>query len=105
MTVIQLAENDASHKHTKHINVKYQFSKKQQNLSVITIQYVLSKENLADFFTKPLVHQHFQAFCKPHLPRFEGECWNTDTLSLLIFTLINFNSLSPILITCFDHLF
>ena len=50
---IKLAENEASHKRTKHIDVKYKYTQEQQDLGTICVKYVPSEENLADFFTKP----------------------------------------------------
>ena len=48
---IKLAEDETFHKRTKHIAVKYHYTKKQQNLKSIKIIYVPTEENLADFFT------------------------------------------------------
>ena len=63
-TAIRLAEDDASHKRTKHIDVKYHFSKELQDRGETKIEYVPSQENIADFFTKPLPHDQHIAFCK-----------------------------------------
>jgi hypothetical protein len=50
---IKLAENEMSHKRTKHIAVKYHYSKEQQDLGITSISYVSIEDNIADFFTKP----------------------------------------------------
>ena len=63
-TAIKLAEDETSHKRTKHISVKYHYTKEQQDLGVITIAYVPSEENIADFFTKPLARVQHQNMCK-----------------------------------------
>ena len=63
-TAIRLAEDDASHKRTKHIDVKYHYSKELQDLGETKIEYVPSSENIADFFTKALPHDQHVAFCK-----------------------------------------
>ena len=53
-TAIKLAEDKTSHKHTKHIDVKYKYTCEEQEQGTIRVEYVPSEENLADFFTKPL---------------------------------------------------
>jgi hypothetical protein len=62
-TAIKLAEDEMSHKRTKHIVVKYYYSKEQQDIGTISISYISSEDNLADFFTK-LQHrvQHQQIY-------------------------------------------
>jgi hypothetical protein len=52
-TAIKLAEDETSHKRTKHIVVKYHYSKEQQDINTISISYISSEDNLVDFFTKP----------------------------------------------------
>ena len=59
-TALSLANDDASHKRTKHIDVKYYYTKEQREKGVIDITYVQSEENLADFFTKPPTHPGMQ---------------------------------------------
>jgi hypothetical protein len=51
--VIKLAEDETSHKRTKHIAVKYHYSKEQQDLDITFIFYVSIEDNITDFFTKP----------------------------------------------------
>jgi hypothetical protein len=51
-TVIKLTEDETSHKKTKHIAVKYHYSKEQQDLGITSISYVSTEDNIADFFTK-----------------------------------------------------
>ena len=62
-SAIKLAENEASHKRTKHIDVKYKYTR-EQDMGTICVEYVPSEENLADFFTKPLACVQFQEMCK-----------------------------------------
>jgi hypothetical protein len=52
-TAIKLAEDETSHKRTKYIAVKYHYFKEQQDIGTISISYISSEDNLADFFTKP----------------------------------------------------
>ena len=63
-TAIKLSEDEASHKRTKHIDVKYRYTREQQEAGVIRIDYIPTGENLADFFTKPLPHTQFIEVCK-----------------------------------------
>ena len=63
-TTIKLSEDEVSHKQTKHIDVKYRYTREQQESGVIRIDYIATGENLADFFTKPLPHVQFLAVYK-----------------------------------------
>jgi hypothetical protein len=63
-TAIKLTEDETSHKRTKHIAVKYHYSKEQQDISTISISYISSEDNLADFFTKPQYRVQHQQICK-----------------------------------------
>jgi hypothetical protein len=58
---IKLIEDETSHKRTKHITVKYHYSKEQQDIGTISISY---EDNLADFFTKPQHRVQYQQICK-----------------------------------------
>jgi hypothetical protein len=63
-TAIRLSQDETSHKRTKHIDVKYHYTKEQQDVGNIYIQYIPSADNDADFFTKPLPRDVHQSFCK-----------------------------------------
>ena len=63
-TAIKLAQDDASHKRTKHIDVKFHYTKEQVDSGVIQVEYVATEENLADFFTKQLPRIQHQNFSK-----------------------------------------
>ncbi|CAK9820237.1 Retrovirus-related Pol polyprotein from transposon TNT 1-94 [Anthophora quadrimaculata] len=56
---IKIAGNSENHKRSKHIDVKYHFTRDVVNRGEIEIKYVQSKEQLADIFTKPLQKQQF----------------------------------------------
>ena len=51
---MKLAFNPVFHKRTKHIMVKFQYLVEQLKANEITLEYVKSALNLADFFTKSL---------------------------------------------------
>jgi hypothetical protein len=62
-TAIKLAKDKTSHKRTKHIAVKYHYSKEQQDIGTISISYISLEDNLADFFTKPQHRVQYQQIC------------------------------------------
>jgi hypothetical protein len=51
---IAIAENPVQHGRTKHINVKYHFIRGKIEANEVTITYISSQNQLADFFTKSL---------------------------------------------------
>lgn len=55
----KLINNPVYHKRTKHIDVKYNFIREKVGLGLIKINYVSSKEQLADILTKALPTQTF----------------------------------------------
>jgi hypothetical protein len=63
-TAIKLAEDETLHKRTKHIAVKYHYSKEQQDIGTISISYISSEDNLTNFFTKPQHQIQHQQICK-----------------------------------------
>ncbi|CAK1590667.1 unnamed protein product [Parnassius mnemosyne] len=58
-SAINLINNSVYHKRTKHINVKYYFIREKVELGMIKINYVPSKDQLADILTKALPTQTF----------------------------------------------
>ncbi|KPI92981.1 Copia protein [Papilio xuthus] len=51
---ISIANNPTNHKRTKHIDIKYHFSREQIEKNVITLNYIPTGRQLADALTKPL---------------------------------------------------
>jgi len=51
---IALAENPVMHKRTKHIDVKHHFIREGVESKEIELEYVYTKNQLADMLTKPL---------------------------------------------------
>lgn len=51
---ISIANNPANHKRSKHIDIKYHFSREQIEKKVIKLNYISTGEQLADGLTKPL---------------------------------------------------
>ena len=56
---IQLAKYPACNRSTKHIEIKFHFIRDQIELKRIKLEYVKSKEQLADIFTKGLTRDKF----------------------------------------------
>ncbi|KAH9150574.1 hypothetical protein LEN26_004051 [Aphanomyces euteiches] len=49
------ASNPVNHSRTKHIDVRYHFVRERIQLEELKLEYVPSRDNVADLFTKPLV--------------------------------------------------
>ena len=56
---ICIAENPTSHKRSKHIDIKYHFSREQVEKKVIKLEKIATKDQLADLFTKSLPQADF----------------------------------------------
>ena len=61
---IALGKNNMVTKRSKHIDIKYHFTRQCYNEGLIDITHVPTASNLADAFTKPL--------CKPKMDNFSG---------------------------------
>ena len=57
---IHLRKNPENHKRTKHIEVQYHYVRKSQSDGIISVQYVSTKNQLADVFTKALPRDAFE---------------------------------------------
>jgi hypothetical protein len=58
-SAIRMEDNPVEHNRTKHIAIQYHFLRDHQQRGNIEIAYVSTKEQLADFFTKPLDEKTF----------------------------------------------
>lgn len=56
---ISIVNNPTCHKKTKHIDIKYHFSREQVQKKVIKIEYIPTGKQLADMMTKPLPAPQF----------------------------------------------
>jgi hypothetical protein len=61
-SAIHMATNDVIGPKTKHISIKHHFLRDMIANDFITLQYIPSAENVADFMTKPLLGQRFLKF-------------------------------------------
>ena len=57
-----LAYNPEHHERTKHIARRHFYVRELVEENTITVPYVNTNDNLADFFTKPLGKRQFRAF-------------------------------------------
>ena len=58
-SAINISKNPVMHSKTKHIAIKYHFVRELVQDKEIRLEYVHSKEQIADIFTKPLPKDAF----------------------------------------------
>ena len=63
-SAISISKNPVMHSKTKHIPIKYNFVREQVAEKNIKLEYVCTKEKIADIFTKPLPHEAFEYLCQ-----------------------------------------
>lgn len=59
-SAINISKNPILHARTKHINLKYHFLRERVQEKQVRMEYVSSKEQLVDIFTKPLPKTTFE---------------------------------------------
>jgi hypothetical protein len=59
---ISISKNDIHHDRTKHIDIRHHFIRDEINAKRLTIQWISTKEQMADILTKPLGTILFQQF-------------------------------------------
>ena len=59
-SAINLTRNPVQHSRSKHIDIRYHFIKERVEDGELKLEYVPTKEQLADIFTKPLPKEAFQ---------------------------------------------
>jgi hypothetical protein len=59
-STISISKNPVMHSKTKHIPIKYHFLWEQVAEKNIRVEYVGTKEQVADIFTKPLPRESFE---------------------------------------------
>jgi hypothetical protein len=63
-SAINISKNPVMHSKTKHIPIKYHFLQEQVAEKNIRVEYVGTKEQLEDIFTKPLPWEAFECLCQ-----------------------------------------
>jgi hypothetical protein len=63
-SVISISKNPVMHSKMKHIPIKYHFLREQVAEKNIRVEYVGTKEQVADIFTKLLPREAFEYFCQ-----------------------------------------
>lgn len=64
ISAINISKNPVQHSRTKHIDIRHHFIRNLVDSKVIQIEYVDTKNQLADMFTKPLDKERFQELRK-----------------------------------------
>ena len=59
-SAINISESPVMHSKTKHISIKYHFLRDQVSQKVVKSEYIDTKEQIADIFTKPLPKEAFE---------------------------------------------
>ena len=59
-SVINISKNHVMHSKTKHIPTKCHFLREQVSQKVVKLEYIDTKEHIADIFTKPLPKEAFE---------------------------------------------
>ena len=59
-SAISILKNPVMHSKTKHIPIKYHFLREQVLEQKVKLEYVPSKEQVADIFTIPLLREAFK---------------------------------------------
>jgi hypothetical protein len=59
-STISISKNTVMHSKTKHIPIKYHFLREQVAEKNIRVEYVGTKEQVVDIFTKPLPREAFE---------------------------------------------
>ena len=59
-SAINISKNPVMHSKTKHIPSKYHFLREQVSQKVFKLDYLDTKEHVADIFTKPLPKESFE---------------------------------------------
>ena len=57
---INISKNRVMHSKTKHIPIKFHFLREQVTEKNIKLEYIGTKEQIADIFTKPLPRETFE---------------------------------------------
>jgi len=60
-SAISISKNTVMHSKTKHIPIKFHFLKDQVMNKIIKLEYIGTKDQIVDIFTKPLPKMKFES--------------------------------------------
>ena len=60
MSAINISRNPVMHSKTRHIPIKYHFLRDQVPKKVVKLEYIDTREQIADIFTKPLPKEAYE---------------------------------------------
>ena len=60
-SAIDISKNPVQHSKTKHIEIRYHFIRDLVERKVVTLEYISTKRQNADIFTKPLDRSKFES--------------------------------------------
>ena len=63
-STINISKNPVQHSKTKHIEIRYHFIRDLVERKIVTLEYIPTKCQNADIFTKPLDRSKFEALCQ-----------------------------------------
>ncbi|MCO5571127.1 hypothetical protein L7F22_024859 [Adiantum nelumboides] len=63
-SALAVARNPVFHARRKHIEVHYHYVRERLSARGISLAYVPTRDNFADFFTNALSREKLEAFCK-----------------------------------------
>ena len=59
-SAINMSKNPIMHSKTKHIPIKYHYLREHGSQKTVKLEYIDTKEQIADIFTKPLPKEAFE---------------------------------------------
>jgi hypothetical protein len=84
---IKIAENPVFHRRTKHIDIRFHFTREHLELGHITIPHISTKDQLADILTKPLPRPSFESFSQILVKWTTERPWRRSPLAAYAFML------------------
>ena len=78
-TILSTAKGAGSSNRTRHVNIRYFWTRQFIEDGTVTVQYTSTTAMIADVLTKPLQAELFRNL-RAKLLGSGGECWNTETV-------------------------
>ena len=60
---IDISKNSVQHSKTKHIEIRYHFTRDLVERKIVALDYIPTERQNADIFTKPLDRSKFETLC------------------------------------------